>query len=72
MLGAGIVRNPLPARDPERARRALPLAGHGARERPGVAVFTTTPPSTAAGRVFFFQAVEALTCSSSNLVSDTL
>jgi len=38
----------------------------------GVATLVTTPPAGAVGKVFHFQAVEPASCSTSNMVSDTL
>lgn len=73
VLGAGIVRNSrCPLGIPIGLANPLRSLGTVRANAQGVAVFRTTPPTTSAGRVFFFQAVEALTCSSSNIVSDTL
>ena len=46
--------------------------GNAKANAAGVATIATTPPSSAAGKVFFFQAVDPGTCSASNLVTDRL
>lgn len=73
VLGAGIVRNSrCPLGIPVGLASPLRSLGTVRANAQGVAVFTTTPPRTSSGRLFHFQAVEPSTCSSSNIVSDTL
>jgi len=46
--------------------------GRATADATGRASIVMTPPASAAGKLYFFQAVEPATCRASNLVSDTL
>jgi PKD repeat protein len=48
------------------------LAGKATANAAGVATIVATPPSTSAGKVFQFQAIDPATCRTSNIVSDRL
>jgi PKD repeat protein len=52
--------------------RPFRLAGRAAANAGGIATILTTPPATAAGRVFHFQAAEPFSCRTSNIVSEQL
>lgn len=72
-LGSSVLSNP-------RCPLGIPLGlggsyrnmGTARANAAGVATFVTTPPASARGRLFHFQAVEPTSCSTSNVVHDVL
>lgn len=72
VLGASIVNQGGCGGIPIGLGRPFRLAGKANANAQGIATIRTTPPATAAGRTFHFQAVEPVSCRASNLVSDVL
>lgn len=72
VLGASTVNQGACGAIPIGLGRPFRLAGKATANAAGVATILTTPPATAAGRTFRFQAVEPASCRTSNIVSDVL